>query len=56
MVAEPEIVRNREARIRRYVADPRRFSAIDLASFRENRERQYAVLHDLRRSLSLIHI
>jgi len=47
VVAQPEIVRDREARIRRYVADLRSFSNIELVAFRQNRERQYAVLHAL---------
>ena len=47
MVADAEIVRDRESRIRRYVADLRDISAISDAAFLENRERQYAVLHAL---------
>jgi len=47
MVADTEIVRDRESRIRRYVADLRDMSAISDAAFLENRERQYAVLHAL---------
>ena len=47
MVADAEIVRDRESRIRRYVADLRDMSAISDAAFLENRERQYAVLHAL---------
>ena len=47
MVADPEIVRDRESRIRRYVADLREMAAISEAAFLENRERQYAVLHAL---------
>jgi uncharacterized protein YutE (UPF0331/DUF86 family) len=47
MVADVGIVRDREARIRRYVADLREMSRIDEAAFLSNRERQYAVLHAL---------
>lgn len=47
MVADPEIVRDREGRIRRYVADLGEMAAISEAAFLENRERQYAVLHAL---------
>ncbi len=47
MVADAEIVRDRESRIRRYVADLTEMSAISQAAFLENRERQYAVLHAL---------
>lgn len=47
MVADPEVVRDRESRIRRYVADLREMAAISEAAFLENRERQYAVLHAL---------
>ncbi len=45
MVADVEVVRDREARVRRFVADLRDFAAISEAGFLENRERQYAVLH-----------
>lgn len=47
MVADAEVVRDREARIRRYVGDLRDFAQIAEESFLENRERQYAVLHAL---------
>ncbi len=47
MVADAEIVRDRESRIRRYVSDLRQLSNIPEAAFLENRERQYAVLHAL---------
>ncbi len=47
MVADVEVVRDREARVRRFVADLRDFAAISEAGFLENRERQYAVLHAL---------
>lgn len=47
MVADPEIVRDRESRIRRYVADLRDMATISEAGFLGNRERQYAVLHAL---------
>lgn len=47
MVADPEIVRDREGRIRGYVSDLRRFAQISETAFLENRERQYAVLHAL---------
>ena len=47
MVADVEIVRERSARVRRYVADLRVLSRISLEAFRQNRERQYAVLHAL---------
>lgn len=47
MVADAEIVRDRESRIRRYVGDLRDMGAISEAAFLENRERQYAVLHAL---------
>jgi uncharacterized protein YutE (UPF0331/DUF86 family) len=47
MVADPEVVRDRESRIRRYVEDLRDFVDITPAQFLRNRERQYAVLHAL---------
>ena len=47
MVADIEIVRDRESRIRQYVSDLRQFAGISEAAFLENRERQYAVLHAL---------
>ena len=47
MVADAEVVRDRESRIRRYVADLRELAAITEAAFGTNRERQYAVLHAL---------
>lgn len=47
MVADTEIVREREQRIRQYVKDLRGFADISLEEFRRNRERQYAVLHAL---------
>ena len=47
MVADAEIVRDREGRIRRYVGDLRDMAGISEAAFLENRERQYAVLHAL---------
>ena len=47
MVADREIVRDRCARIRRYVGDLRSWSGITLDDFLRNRERQYAVLHAL---------
>lgn len=47
MVADAEVVRDREGRIRRYVADLREFARIPESAFLENRERQYAVLHAL---------
>ena len=47
MVADAEVVRDREARIRQYVGDLRGMAGISEAAFRENRERQYAVLHAL---------
>ena len=40
-------MRDRESRIRRYIADLRDMAAISEAAFLENRERQYAVLHAL---------
>lgn len=47
MVADAEIVRDRESRIRGYVRDLREFAQVSEAAFLENRERQYAVLHAL---------
>ncbi|MGH9319532.1 MAG: type VII toxin-antitoxin system HepT family RNase toxin [Vicinamibacteria bacterium] len=47
MVAEPEIVRDRLNRIRRYVRELRDFSRISEVDFLRNVERQYAVLHAL---------
>lgn len=47
MVADAEIVRDRESRIRGYVRDLRDFAKISEFAFLENRERQYAVLHAL---------
>lgn len=45
MVADTEIVRDREARIRDYVRDLHTFVQITEEQFLLNRERQYAVLH-----------
>jgi uncharacterized protein YutE (UPF0331/DUF86 family) len=47
MVADVEVIRDRESRVRRVVADLRDFARISEAAFLENRERQYAVLHAL---------
>lgn len=47
MVADVEVVRDRESRIRAYGRDLRTFAAISEAEFLANRERQYAVLHAL---------
>jgi uncharacterized protein YutE (UPF0331/DUF86 family) len=47
MVADPEIVHDRQSRIREYVRDLRDFSQISETDFLANRERQYAVLHAL---------
>jgi len=47
MVADAEIVRDRESRIRQYVGDLRDMARISEAAFLENREPQYAVLHAL---------
>jgi len=47
MVADAEIVRDRESRIRGYLRDLHEFARISEAAFLENRERQYAVLHVL---------
>lgn len=47
MVADAEILHDRESRIRQYVADLREMSRLSEAAFLQNRERQYAVLHAL---------
>lgn len=47
MVADTEIVRDRESRIRGYVRDLRDLGQISEEAFLSNRERQYAVLHAL---------
>jgi uncharacterized protein YutE (UPF0331/DUF86 family) len=47
MVADPEIIRDRESRVRESTSDLRAFAQIAEAGFLENRERQYAVLHAL---------
>lgn len=47
MVADAEIIRERSARIRRYLRDLRSMSDLSAEAFSENRERQYAVLHAL---------
>src|SRR6266508_2660738 len=47
MVADLDVVRDREARIRTYVSDLRGLALITEESFVQNRERQYAVLHAL---------
>ena len=47
MVADAEVVRDREGRIRRCVSDLRQLGGISEAAFLANRERQYAVLHAL---------
>lgn len=47
MVADAEIIREREQRIRQYLKDLERFGDLSLEEFRRNRERQYAVLHAL---------
>jgi uncharacterized protein YutE (UPF0331/DUF86 family) len=47
MVADPEVIRDRESRIRSYVRDLRDFSNLSEPQFLANRERQYAVLHAL---------
>jgi uncharacterized protein YutE (UPF0331/DUF86 family) len=47
MVADLEVVRDREARIRVYLDDLKTLSAIPEEAFLQNRERQYAVLHAL---------
>lgn len=47
MVADPEVIRDRESRVREYTKDLRTFAQISEVGFLENRERQYAVLHAL---------
>jgi uncharacterized protein YutE (UPF0331/DUF86 family) len=47
MVADPEIIQDRQSRIREYVRDLRDFARITETEFLANRERQYAVLHAL---------
>ncbi len=47
MVADAEIVRDRESRVRSYLQDLRQLARISEDAFLENRERQYAVLHAL---------
>jgi uncharacterized protein YutE (UPF0331/DUF86 family) len=47
MAPDPEIVRDRIHRIRRYVKDLDSFSRISKDDFLQNTERQYAVLHAL---------
>ena len=47
MVADAEIIRDRESRIRQFVGDLREMAAISEPAFLANRERQYAVLHAL---------
>ena len=47
MVADTEIIRDRESRIRGYVRDLRDLGRISEEAFLGNRERQYAVLHAL---------
>jgi len=47
MVADAEVVRDRERRIRQFVADLRGLGAISETAFLDSRERQYAVLHAL---------
>jgi uncharacterized protein YutE (UPF0331/DUF86 family) len=47
MVADVEILRDRESRIRGYVGDLRDMAGISESAFLRNRERQYAVLHAL---------
>lgn len=47
MVADQEIVRERCSRIRRYVIDLKAMADLSADAFRQNRERQYAVLHAL---------
>ena len=47
MAPDPEIVRDRIHRIRRYVKDLDTFSRISKEDFLQNTERQYAVLHAL---------
>ena len=45
MVADPEIIRDRANRVRRYVKDLHAFAEISQQDFARNTERQYAVLH-----------
>jgi uncharacterized protein YutE (UPF0331/DUF86 family) len=47
MVADIEIVRDRESRIRGFVRDLRDMGDVSESAFLANRERQYAVLHAL---------
>jgi len=47
MVADKELVRERELRIRTYLKDLQKFADISEPEFRRNKERQYAVLHAL---------
>lgn len=47
MSPDPEIVRDRIHRIRRYIKDLDEFSRISQEDFLQNTERQYAVLHVL---------
>lgn len=47
MVADLEVIRDRESRVRDYTRDLRVFAEISERRFLENRERQYAVLHAL---------
>ena len=47
MVADAEIIRDRESRIRGYVSDLRDFALVAESTFLENRKRQYVVLHAL---------
>ncbi|MHC5024962.1 MAG: type VII toxin-antitoxin system HepT family RNase toxin [Planctomycetota bacterium] len=51
MLADTEVVRDRINRIRKYVRELRVFSEISLESFRQNTERQYAVLHALQMAI-----
>ena len=47
MVADVEVVRDREGRIRTYLRDLKALSAMPEDAFLQNRERQYAILHAL---------
>lgn len=47
MVADKELIREREMRIRSYLKDLQKFADISEQEFRRNKERQYAVLHAL---------
>jgi uncharacterized protein YutE (UPF0331/DUF86 family) len=47
MVSDPEVVRDRIQRVRRYVRELRSFAQIAEGEFLRNIERQYAVLHAL---------